>query len=376
MELKKTHIYSYHAGHGNIVDFGGYAMPVWYEGIQVEHKAVREGCGVFDTSHMGRTWAEGPDTERFLNYVVTNDVSKLEPLGGIYSVMCKPDGGIVDDLITYKFTPERFLVVYNASNRDKDYKWLKKNSKDFNVNLTDVSDKVAMIAVQGPKAVETLQKITEEKLDEVGRFNIADITVSGYKVMAARTGYTGEDGFEGFVLDCPLEKPDKALKIWRDLLEAGAVPCGLGARDSLRLEAGLWLYGNDIDETTNPIEAGLRWTVKLKKPGYFVGRRAIQQLREEGTGRRLVGLMMMDRGIPRHGYEVLNAEEQVIGEVTSGGLSPTLGVGIALAYVPNEYRELGTEVYIRIRSRLAKGKVVKHRPFYDEAVYGWKRDKK
>jgi len=376
LELKKTHIYSYHAGHGNIVDFGGYAMPVWYEGIQVEHKAVREGCGVFDTSHMGRTWAEGPDTERFLNYVVTNDVSKLEPFGGIYSVMCKPDGGIVDDLITYKFTPERFLVVYNASNRDKDYKWLKKNSKDFNVNLTDVSDKVAMIAVQGPKAVETLQKITEEKLDEVGRFNIADITVSGYKVMAARTGYTGEDGFEVFVLDCPLEKPDKALKIWRDLLEAGAVPCGLGARDSLRLEAGLWLYGNDIDETTNPIEAGLRWTVKLKKPGYFVGRRAIQQLREEGTGRRLVGLMMMDRGIPRHGYEVLNAEEQVIGEVTSGGLSPTLGVGIALAYVPNEYRELGTEVYIRIRSRLAKGKVVKHRPFYDEAVYGWKRDKK
>ena len=376
MELKKTHIYSYHADHGNIVDFGGYAMPVWYEGIQVEHKAVREGCGVFDTSHMGRTWAEGPDTERFLNYVVTNDVSKLEPFGGIYSVMCKPDGGIVDDLITYKFTPERFLVVYNASNRDKDYKWLKKNSKDFNVNLTDVSDKVAMIAVQGPKAVETLQKITEEKLDEVGRFNIADITVSGYKVMAARTGYTGEDGFEVFVLDCPLEKPDKALKIWRDLLEAGAVPCGLGARDSLRLEAGLWLYGNDIDETTNPIEAGLRWTVKLKKPGYFVGRRAIQQLREEGTGRRLVGLMMMDRGIPRHGYEVLNAEEQVIGEVTSGGLSPTLGVGIALAYVPNEYRELGTEVYIRIRSRLAKGKVVKHRPFYDEAVYGWKRDKK
>jgi len=376
LELKKTHIYSYHADHGNIVDFGGYAMPVWYEGIQVEHKAVREGCGVFDTSHMGRTWAEGPDTERFLNYVVTNDVSKLEPFGGIYSVMCKPDGGIVDDLITYKFTPERFLVVYNASNRDKDYKWLKKNSKDFNVNLTDVSDKVAMIAVQGPKAVETLQKITEEKLDEVGRFNIADITVSGYKVMAARTGYTGEDGFEVFVLDCPLEKPDKALKIWRDLLEAGAVPCGLGARDSLRLEAGLWLYGNDIDETTNPIEAGLRWTVKLKKPGYFVGRRAIQQLREEGTGRRLVGLMMMDRGIPRHGYEVLNAEEQVIGEVTSGGLSPTLGVGIALAYVPNEYRELGTEVYIRIRSRLAKGKVVKHRPFYDEAVYGWKRDKK
>jgi len=375
LELKKTHIYSYHAEHGNIVDFGGYAMPVWFEGIQVEHKAVRDGCGVFDTSHMGRVWAEGPDTERFLNYVVTNDVSRLKPYGGLYALMCNPDGGIVDDLITYKFTPERFLVVYNAGNRDKDYKWLKKNSKDFDVKLTDVSDEVAMIAVQGPKAVETLQKITEEKLGEVGRFNIAEITVSGYKAMAARTGYTGEDGFEVFVLDCPLDKPDKALKIWGDLLEAGAVPCGLGARDSLRLEAGLWLYGNDIDEGTNPIEAGLRWTVKLKKPGYFIGRRAIQQMREEGAKRRLVGLMMEDRGIPRHGYEVLNTEEQVIGEVTSGGLSPTLGVGIAMAYVPPEYKELGTEVYIKIRSRLAKGKIVKHRPFYDEAVYGWKRDK-
>jgi len=376
LELKKTHIYSYHADHGNIVDFGGYAMPVWYEGIQVEHKAVRDGCGVFDTSHMGRMWAEGPDTEKFLNYVVTNNVSRLEPYGGIYALMCKPDGGIVDDLITYKFTPERFLVVYNAGNRDKDYKWLKKNSKDFDVKLTDVSDEVAMIAVQGPTAVETLQKITEEKIGEVGRFNIAEITVSGYKVLAARTGYTGEDGFEVFVLDCPLDKPEKALKIWDDLLEAGAVPCGLGARDSLRLEAGLWLYGNDMDESVNPIEAGLRWTVKLKKPGYFIGRRAIQKVREEGVKRRLVGLMMEDRGIPRHGYEVLNAEEKVIGEVTSGGLSPTLGVGIALAYVPPDYRELGTEVYIKIRSRLAKGKVVKHRPFYDEAVYGWKRDKK
>jgi aminomethyltransferase len=312
---------------------------------------------------------------RYLNYVVTNDVTRLKSLGGLYTVMCKPDGGIVDDLITYKFTDERFLVVYNASNREKDFGWLKKNSKDFDVKVTDVSDGVAMIAVQGPDAEEKLQSITEEDLGEVERFNIAEVTVSGHKVLAARTGYTGEDGFEVFVLDCPLDKPDKALKIWGDLLEAGAVPCGLGARDSLRLEAGLWLYGNDIDETTNPIEAGLRWTVKLKKPGYFIGQRAIQQIRKQGIERRLVGLMMMDRGIPRHGYEVLNADEEVIGEVTSGGLSPTLGVGIATAYLPNEYRKRGTEVYIRIRGRPAKGKVVKHRPFYDEAVYGWKRDK-
>ncbi|MBN2334119.1 glycine cleavage system aminomethyltransferase GcvT [Candidatus Bathyarchaeota archaeon] len=375
MDLKKTHIYKYHAEHGNIVDFGGYAMPVWYEGIQAEHKAVRDGCGVFDTSHMGRTWAVGPDTEKFLNYVITNDVSKLEPHGGLYSVMCNPTGGIVDDLITYKFTHEKYLIVYNASNRDKDFKWLKKNSKDFDVKLTDVSDAVAMIAVQGPKALETMQKITKENLSEVGRFNIADLTISGEKVMAARTGYTGEDGFEIFVLDSPVDKPEKALKIWNDLVGAGAVPCGLGARDSLRLEAGLWLYGNDIDENINPLEAGLRWTVKLKKPGYFIGQRAIQKMREDGIKKTLIGVMMTDRGLPRHGYKVLNMEEQEIGYVTSGGLSPTLGVGIAMAYVPPEYKEKDTELIIQIRSKLAKGKVVKHRPFYDDSVYGWKREK-
>lgn len=376
MELKKTHIYRYHADHGNMVDFGGYAMPVWYEGIQAEHKAVREGCGIFDTSHMGRTWAEGPETVRFLNYLVTNDVTKLEPYGGLYSVMCNPRGGIVDDLILYMFTPERFLVVYNAGNRDKDFKWMKKNSKDFKVKLTDVSDKVAMIAVQGPKAVDILQKITKEEVGKIGRFNIGELTVSGEKCLAARTGYTGEDGFEVFVLDSPLEEPSRALKVWEALVGAGAVPCGLGARDSLRLEAGLWLYGNDIDESTSPLEAGLRWTVKFKKEGYFVGQKALLKAREEGPRKALVGIMLDERGIPRHGYEVLSVEEKEIGVVTSGGMSPTLGVGIALAYLPLEYAELGTPVLVRIRKNLVKGKVVKHRPFYDETQYGWKRDKK
>jgi len=374
LDLIKTHIYEYHAEHGNVVDFGGYAMPVWYEGIQVEHKAVRDGCGIFDTSHMGRCSVKGADTEKFLNYVVTNNVSKLEPNDGLYTVMCNPSGGIVDDLILYKLSPEEFLVVYNASNRDKDFKWLKKNSKGFKVKLKDISDEVGMIAVQGPKAVEVVQKITEEDVSEIKRFGIANLTISGFKVMAARTGYTGEDGFEVFVIDSPVASPEKSLKIWNDLVEAGAVPCGLGSRDSTRLEAGLWLYGNDIDETTSPLEAGLRWTVKLKKPSYFVGQRAIQKMREEGVKRTLVGVMMEERGIPRHGYEILNGEE-VIGVVTSGGMSPTLGVGIAMGYVPAEYKKKGTEVGIRIRKRVLKGKVVKHRPFYDDSVYGWKRDK-
>jgi aminomethyltransferase len=373
--LKKTHLYEYHAEHGNVIDFGGFAMPVWYEGIQVEHAAVRNSCGIFDTCHMGRTWATGPDVEKFLNYVVTNDVSNLKPNDGLYTVMCKPTGGIVDDLILYQINKEKFWVVYNAGTRDKDFKWFKKNSKDFDVKLKDVSDEVAMIAVQGPKAQEILQKITEEDLNNIERFKIGNITVSGYPIMAARTGYTGEDGFELYIPDSTPENPEKTMKIWKDLIDSGAVPCGLGARDSLRLEAGLWLYGNDIDESINPLEAGLGWTVKLDKEGYFIGQRAIQQVKEEGVKKTLVGIKMEERGIPRHGYPILNMEEQEIGVVTSGGLSPTLGYGIALAYVPPEYRKRGTELYVQIRGRPVKGKVVKHRPFYDDSEYGWKRNK-
>ena len=376
MELMKTHIYAYHEGHGNIVDFGGWAMPVWYEGIIAEHHAVRNGVGIFDTSHMGRVMAKGPDVEKFVNWVVTNDISKLEHSQGLYTVMLRPNAGIVDDLITYKMGDEEFFIVYNAANRDKDFNWLKKNSEGFDVELTDVSDGIAMIAVQGPKAVETLQKITEEDVSKVERFSIAKITVSGLRCMAARTGYTGEDGFEVFVLDSPVTEPVKALKVWNDLVEAGAVPCGLGARDSLRLEAGLNLYGNDIDDDTNPLDARLRWVVKFKKEGGFNGKEALLKIREEGVKRSQVGIQMVGRGLPRQHYEILDgAGEKVIGEVTSGGLAPTLGYGIAIGYVPREYRKVGTPVMIRIRKRLVEGKIVKSHPFYDDSVYGWKRDK-
>ncbi len=374
MDLKKTHLFQYHSEHGNVIDFGGYAMPVWYEGIQSEHAAVRNSCGIFDTCHMGRVWVTGKDTERFLNYIVTNNVSKLENNGGLYTVMCKPSGGIVDDLILYKISDEKYWVVYNASNREKDFNWLKKNTKGFKVKLEDVSDTYAMIAVQGPKAQEVMQKITEKDLNDVKRFHIANLTINDIDVRAARTGYTGEDGFEIYVPDCPLDAPEKAVKIWESLISSGATPCGLGCRDSLRLEAGLWLYGNDIDESINPLEAGLRWTVKLKKPGYFVGQRAIQTMKDEGVKKTLIGLKMEERGIPRHGYPILNMEEEEIGVVTSGGFSPTLGVGIALAYTPPEYRKKGTELYVQVRKRNLKGKVVKHRPFYDDSIYGWKRD--
>ncbi len=373
MDLRKTHIYAYHAEHGNIVDFGGFAMPVWFEGIIPEHKAVREACGIFDTSHMGRVWAEGPDVVKFLDYVDTNDISSLTDSKGIYGNMCKPDGGIVDDLIVYKINSEKFFVVYNAGNRAKDFAWLQKNTKGFKVKLTDVSDNIGMIAVQGPKAPETLAKISTSDPNVIERFHIAPINVSGQDCMAARTGYTGEDGFEIFVLDDPVTNPEKSLKVWNTLISAGAKPCGLGSRDSLRLEAGLWLYGNDIDETTNPIEAGLKWVVKMKKP-YFNGKKALEVVIENGVTRSLVGLMLIDRGIPRHGYEVYDGEK-MIGKVTSGGYAPTLDASIALAYLPPEYKEVGKEVQVKIRANMVRGKIVKHHPFYDETKYGWKRVK-
>ena len=377
MELRKTHIYEFHAEHGNIVDFGGFAMPVWYEGIISEHNAVRDGVGIFDTSHMGRSMAEGPDTEKFLNWVVTNDVSKLGLNEGIYSVMLKPDAGIVDDLITYKMREDKFFIVYNAGTREKDFAWFKKNSEGFDVKLTDLSNKMAMMAVQGPKALETVQRICKEDLSKVGRFNIAKVTLSGLPCMVTRTGYTGEDGFEVYVPDSPLENPEKALKVWNDLVKAGAKPCGLGARDSLRMEAGLNLYGSDIDEKTNPLEARLRWVVKFKKPGGFVGKEALEKARKKGLKKIQVGIEVVGKGIPRHGYEILDESgEKVLGVVTSGGMAPSLGYGIAIGYVPPEYREIGNPVKIRIRKRLVDGKIVKSHPFYDDSVYGWKRDVK
>lgn len=374
MDLKKTQLHSYHVKHGEIVDFGGFAMPVWFKGIIAEHHAVRSGVGIFDTSHMGRALAKGPDAEKFINYVVTNDVSKLNLMDGLYTVMCKPDGGIVDDLIIYKLEQHEFFIVYNAANRKKDWAWLNKNSEGEDVILKDVSDEIAMIAVQGPKAEKTLQKICNERLSNIGRFKLGKMTVSDLDVFAARTGYTGEDGFEIFVLDSPLSAPEKTLKIWDDLLKEGAIPCGLGARDSLRMEAGLNLSGVDIDEETNPLEARLRWVVKFKKPGGFIGREAILKVREKGAKKTQIGIKMADRGIPRHGYEIIDGGKK-IGTVTSGGMALSLGYAIAMGYVPKEYSKLGGFVNVRIRKRLAKGKVVKSHPFYDESVYGWKRNR-
>jgi len=378
MALRHTQLYEYHRLHGKLVDFSGFEMPVWFEGVIPEHNAVRNAVGIFDVSHMGRVLVVGGDAEAFLDSLVTNDVSKLAPLEALYTVACNERGGIKDDFTVYRLAEERFLIVPNAGNREKDYAWLSSHSRGFSVELKDVSDDVAMVAVQGPRAEETLQKITSEPLSEIKRFKCREVALRGHTALVARTGYTGEDGFEIYLWDTPLSNPVKALDLLEKILSAGKEfgikPCGLGARDSLRLEAGLSLYGNDIDEETNPFGARLGFVVKLKKKS-FIGKEALVRINKDGPNWRLVGMRIVDRGIPRHGYEIWKEGKQ-IGHVTSGGFSPTLDVGIALGYVASEYAELGTEVEIKIRQRLAKGIIVKSHPFYDETQYGYKREKR
>lgn len=373
-QTKRTHLYQFHRENAEITVFAGFEMPLWFKGIIPEHLAVRNGVGIFDITHMGRAIITGPDAEQFLNYVTTNNVQALAPLSAHYSLMCNEKGGIKDDFVLSRLERDKFLMVYNAANREKDYQWLKKNAEKFDVNIQDVSDNIAMFAVQGPKAQETLQKISSGDLSQIKRFKCGWTELSGTKVFISRTGYTGEDGFEIFVWDTPLSNPDKAVKVWNTILEAGKEfgiqPCGLGARDTLRLEAGLCLYGNDIDEETTPLEARLSFVVKFDK-GEFIGKQALLKQREEGIKKRRVGIVMIDRGIPRAKFEIYR-EEQKIGYVTSGTFSPLLRKGIAMGYVQKEHAKEETEITIKIRRKNAKAKIVKF-PLYDAEKYGYRR---
>jgi aminomethyltransferase len=355
--------------------FAGFEMPIWYKGIIPEHLAVRNNVGIFDISHMGRVLITGADSERFLNYVITNDVSLLQPNSAQYSVMCNEKGGILDDFVVYRLESEKFLVVFNASNREKDYDWLVKNSGGFSIKVEDISDSVAMFAVQGPRAEKTLQTISTEDLAKISRFKCGKSSLAGLDVFVSRTGYTGEDGFEVFVWNASLDKPDNAVKLWKAILQAGkqfgVEPCGLGARDTLRLEAGLCLYGNDIDENTTPLEAGLSFVVKLQKNN-FIGKDALLRQKSEGTNRKRVGIVNSDQGIPRTGMEVFNQSGEKLGELTSGTFSPLLQVGIGMAYVQTAKIPEDNAVSVKIRDRLARARIVPF-PFYDPEKYGFKR---
>jgi aminomethyltransferase len=317
----------------------------------------------------------GADSERFLNYVITNDVSALLPNSAQYSVMCTQTGGIVDDFVLYRLETEKFLVVSNASNREKDYNWFIKNTKGFNVRIDDLSANVAMFAVQGPNAEETLQKISSEDLTKIGRFKCGHSRLADADVFVSRTGYTGEDGFEVFVWNASLEKPDLAVNFWNATLEAGKnfgiEPCGLGARDTLRLEAGLCLYGNDIDENTTPLEAGLGFVVKLQKER-FIGKEALLKQKTEGTERRRIGIEIIDPGIPRPGFEIYSLIRKNIGRITSGTFSPLLKCGVGMGYVQTSQAKEGLLVNVDIRGKITKGKL-RAFPLYDSEKYGYKR---
>jgi aminomethyltransferase len=357
--LRKTPLNEAHkALGGRMVDFGGWELPVQYSGILDEHEAVRTRVGVFDVSHMGELTVRGPQALELLQRSTCNDVAKLEDGRAHYNGLLYPTGGFVDDILIYQLAADDYFVVVNASNTDKDYEWLAEQAKTFDVEVKNVSADYAQLAVQGPDAERVLQPMTDVQLASLKYYRFAQGTVDGAPSIVSRTGYTGEDGFEVYLA------PEHAPRLLQKLVDAGVKPCGLGARDTLRLEAKMALYGNDIDHTTTPIEADLGWIVKVEK-GDFAGRDVLQREKAEGPRRKLVGFEMVDRGIARHGYPVVNGSEEV-GVVTSGTHSPTLKKAIGLAYLPLDQSAQGTEFTVLIRGKETRARVIPT-PFYKRA---------
>lgn len=360
--MKRTPLYEQHCKlGGEIIDFGGWALPVQYSGVLKEHNQVRNAAGLFDVSHMGEITVKGVDAEKFLQSIVTNDISGAKDFQAVYSPMCYPSGGAVDDLLIYKYDEEDYLLIVNASNIKKDFDWLKQNLTG-QVKLENVSDSYAQFALQGPNAQSILQRLTDYPLCDIAFFHFsADIKINGINCMISRSGYTGEDGFEIYVMS------ENASKLWEDILTAGKddglVPVGLGARDTLRFEVALPLYGNEISEDISPLEAGLGFFVKLDKDA-FIGKDALKKQKESGLKRKLIGFEMVERGIARSHYDV-QSNGRSIGFVTTGSFSPTLSKSIGLAIVETEYSEIGTNIDIVIRNKPVKAKVVK-KPFYSK----------
>ncbi len=356
--LKRTPYTDYHIAAGaKMVPFAGYLMPVQYSGIIEEHKAVRSNVGLFDLTHMGEFEVSGPKALEFLQKVTTNDVAALAPNQIQYSCLPYPDGGIVDDLLVYHLK-DHYLLVVNAANLDKDFAWLQKHCIP-GVNLVNRSDEISLLAIQGPNAQKLLAELTSYDLNSIKYYYAAEAEIAGKKILFSRTGYTGEDGFELYIPNA------LGAHFWKAIMEVGRkydlTLIGLGARDSLRLEMKMALYGNDIDQTTNPIEAGLGWIVKLEK-GPFIGSDVIAKVKEEGPSRRLVCLLLEGKAFPRHGYDVYEGSRKV-GQVTSGTVSPSLGTPIAMAYVPTPLSKVGNRVDVDIRGKRFGAEVIKP-PFY------------
>ena len=356
--MKKTALYNKHVELGaKMVPFAGFEMPVQYAGVTEEHFAVREKAGMFDVSHMGQFIIEGPGAKDLLQYVTTNDLNTLTDGKAQYSCLPNGQGGIVDDLIIYKMADEVYFVVVNASNIEKDWNHISKFNEKFGAKMTNISDETSLIAIQGPLATQILQKLTSTNLSEIPYYHFTIGTVDGVRdVIISNTGYTGSGGFEIYF------KNENAEQLWNTLTEAGKeeglVPCGLAARDTLRLEKGFCLYGNDIDDSTSPLEAGLGWITKLGK-GDFVDAEFFKKQKEEGVSRKLVGFELLDKGVPRHDYPVVDAEGNVIGKVTSGTSSPMKKIGLGLAYVKTEFSKPESAIFIQIRNKNIPAKVVK-----------------
>lgn len=360
--MKRTAFTKFHEELGaKMVPFAGYTMPVQYEGINVEHETVRNGIGVFDVSHMGEFWVKGPKALEFVQWVTSNDASKLVDGKVQYSCFPNDQGGIVDDLLVYRINAETFLLVVNAANIDKDWAWCNKQNK-MGAVLYNASDEIAQLAVQGPKALEAMQQLTDTPITDMEYYTFRKLTFAGVKdVILSTTGYTGSGGCEIYMAN------EDGPTIWKAVLEAGAryglKPIGLAARDTLRLEMGFCLYGNDINDTTSPIEAGLGWITKFTDEKNFIHKDALLKQKKEGVARKLIGFEMIDKGIPRHGYEIVDEQGNIIGEVTSGTMGPAVKKAIGMGYVPVAYAKEGDEIYIKIRDKALKAKVVKF-PFY------------
>ncbi len=351
-DLLKTPLHAEHLALGaRMVEFAGWDMPVQYSGVIQEAKAVREAAGMFDVSHMGRTRHRGDSVVPFWDFLATNDIQKLTDGASTYSLLCYPDGGCVDDIIVYRIRQDELYVVINAANREKDIEWMRQHN-DGGVEIVDETFESAMIAVQGPKAVETVEALADAPVSQVERFHSATCNVAGVPAFLGRTGYTGEDGFEIIV------PASHAAVVWKALVDQGVTPCGLASRDVLRVEAGLPLYGHELSPTINPIEAGLGWVCKKERD--YIGKEAIDAMRASGPPRKLVGIQMLSRIVPREGYKVFREGEE-IGVVSSGVFSPLLDCGIAFAFVRSEHATLDSDCEVEVRDKKHPARMVNKR---------------
>ena len=358
MENKRTCLYEKHVALGALMSpFGGFDMPIQYSNIVDEHNAVRQACGVFDVSHMGEVLVTGPESEKFVNYIFTNDIAGAPDGKIFYGMMCHPTGGVVDDLLVYKMESNRFFLVINASNIDKDVAWIMQHAKDFDVVVENQSEKYGEVAVQGPDTEEIVERVLGIACSELAFYTCKEVEVAGETIIISRTGYTGEDGFEIY------GSHTFTNEVWDKLLASGEVkPCGLGCRDTLRFEVGLPLYGDELTDEITPLEAGLGMFAKLDKE--FIGRDTLVAQKAEGLKRKIVGIELKDKAIPRHGYEV-EADGKVVGVVTTGYNSISTGKSVCMAMLDIEYSKLDTEVAVRIRKKVFPGVVTKKR-FYDK----------